>query len=100
MKKFIALSLLAIATLQAWACGGWVRPNYYMFSVFNRNQMENTYQQEANKFWDSYVGDGFYEYMVEDFGNVDPAEFDKSENALIKTAKKTGERPSNGLSWL
>ena len=51
MKKFIALSLLAIATLQAWACGGWIRPNYYMFSVFNRNQMENTYQQEANKFW-------------------------------------------------
>lgn len=98
MKKFIALSLLAIATLQAWACGGWVRPNYYMFSVFNRNQMENTYQQEANKFWASYVGDGFYEYMVEDFGNVDPAEFDKSENALIKTAKK--KRDNEMLTYM
>lgn len=98
MKKFIALSLLAIATLQAWACGGWVRPNYYMFSVFNRNQMENTYQQEANKFWASYVGDGFYDYIVEDFGNVDPAEFDKSENALIKTAKK--KRDTEMLTYL
>ena len=91
MKKFIALSLLAFATLQALACGGWVRPNYYMFSVFNRDLMENSYQQEANKFWESYVGDSFYGYMVEDFGNVDPKEFDKSENALIKAAKKKGD---------
>ena len=88
MKKFIALSLLAVATVQAWACGGWVRPNYYMFSVFNRNQMENTYQQEANKFWASYVGDGFYDYLVESFGSVDPKDFDKSDNALIQAAKK------------
>lgn len=91
MKKFIALSLLAFATLQALACGGWVRPNYYMFSVFNRDLMENSYQQEANKFWESYVGDSFYGYMVEDFGNIDPKEFDKSENALIKAAKKKGD---------
>ena len=91
MKKFIALSLLAFATLQELACGGWVRPNYYMFSVFNRDLMENSYQQEANKFWESYVGDSFYGYMVEDFGNVDPKEFDKSENALIKAAKKKGD---------
>ncbi len=91
MKKFIALSLLAFASLQALACGGWVRPNYYMFSVFNRDLMENSYQQEANKFWESYVGDSFYGYMVEDFGNVDPKEFDKSENALIKAAKKKGD---------
>ena len=88
MKKFIALSLLAVATVQAWACGGWVRPNYYMFSVFNRSQMENTYQQEANKFWSSYVGDGFYDYLVESFGSVDPKDFDKSDNALIQAAKK------------
>ena len=91
MKKFIALSLLAFASLQALACGGWVRPNYYMFSVFNRDLMENSYQQEANKFWESYVGDSFYGYMVEYFGNVDPKEFDKSENALIKAAKKKGD---------
>ena len=90
--------MLALATMQAWACGGWVRPNYYMFSVFNRDMMEDTYQQEANKFWASYVGDDFYDSMLSDFGNVTPQEFDKSENALITTAKKKND--TEMLSYL
>jgi hypothetical protein len=98
MKKFIALSLLAFATLQALACGGWVRPNYYMFSVFNRTQMENTYQQEANKFWSSYVGDNFYDSMVEELSNVDPKEFDKSTNGIIVAAKN--KRDTEMLTYL
>ena len=88
MKKFIVLSMLAIATMQAWACGGWVRPNYYMFSVFNREQMENTYQQEANDFWAPYVGEDFYGYMVEGLANEDPSKFNESTNGIIMAALK------------
>lgn len=98
MKKFIALSLLAAATVQAWACGGWVRPNYYMFSVFNRSQMENTYQQEAHQFWASYVGADIDDYMIDSFGRVEPKEFDKSVNALITAAKK--KKDNEMLSYL
>ena len=40
MKRFIILSaVMAITLATAWACGPWMRPNYYMFSAFNRNQM-------------------------------------------------------------
>ena len=98
MKKFIALSIVAVAALQAWGCGGWVRPNYYMFSVFNRDLMENPIQNEANKYWENYVGEGFYSYAVEDFGHVKPAEFDKSTNLLITTAKK--KKDTETLNYL
>lgn len=88
MKKFIVLSMLAIAAVQAWACGGWVMPNYYMFSVFNREQMDYNYQQEANKFWATYVGKDYNSYMAEGLANVTHKDFDKSNNAIIVAAKK------------
>ena len=98
MKKFIALSFIACIAMQAWACGGWVRPNYYMFSVFNRDMMENNYQKEANNFWKTYIGDDFGYYMLEDFGNVEPAEFDKSDHPFITAAKK--KRDTEMLNYL
>ena len=98
MKKFIALSFIACIAMQAWACGGWVRPNYYMFSVFNRDMIENNYQKEANNFWKTYIGDDFGYYMLEDFGNVEPAEFDKSDHPFITAAKK--KRDTEMLNYL
>ena len=91
MKKFLILSLLAVATLQAWACGGWVRPNYYMFSVFNRDLMENPFSQETKKYWVNYTGDEMAEYSCESLANVKPEEFDKSDNRIIVAARKKGD---------
>ncbi|MBR5087673.1 MAG: hypothetical protein IKX31_11795 [Muribaculaceae bacterium] len=92
MKKFIVLSVIAVATLQAWACGGWVRPNYYMFSVFNRDLMDDPFAQETKQYWVNYTGDESAEYACETLGYVKPEEFDKSENLIIKTARKKGDK--------
>ncbi len=91
MKKYLILSILAVATLQAWACGGWVRPNYYMFSVFNRNLMENPFSKETKQYWIDYTGDEMAEYSCEDLANVKPEEFDKSDNRIIVAARKKGD---------
>lgn len=93
MKKYLILSLLAVATLQAWACGGWVRPNYYMFSVFNRDLMKDPFAQETKQYWVDYTntGDESAEYSCETLDLVKPEEFDKSDNLIIKTARKRGD---------
>lgn len=92
MKKYLILSLLAVATLQAWACGGWIRPNYYMFSVFNRDLMENPFAQETKQYWVDYTGDESAAYSCEMLGNIKPEEFDKSDNMIIETALKRGDK--------
>lgn len=91
MKKFIVLSIIALATMQAWACGGWVRPNYYMFSVFNRDLMQDPFVQETKQYWVNYTGKDQAQWACEMLGNVDPAEFDKSDNLIIETARKKGD---------
>lgn len=92
MKKFIVLSIIAVATLQAWACGGWFRPNYYMFSVFNRDMMDNPFINETRQYWVNYTGNERAEYACESLGNVKPEEFDKSDNVIIATARKKGDK--------
>lgn len=92
MKKYLVLSIIAVATLQAWACGGWVRPNYYMFSVFNRNLMENPFSQETKQYWIDYTGDEMAGYSCEMLSIVKPEEFDKSDNRIIETARKRGDK--------
>lgn len=91
MKKFLILSLLAVGTLQAWACGGWVRPNYYMFSVFNRNLMENPFSQKTKQYWVDYTGDESAAYSCEMLDMVKPDEFDESDNRIIVAARKKGD---------
>lgn len=88
MKKYFVLSLIVMATaLQSWACGGWVRPNYYMFSVFNRDLMENSFTDGVEKYWVDYTGSDDAKWACEMLGSVKPQEFDKSTNAIIKTAR-------------
>lgn len=91
MKKYLVLSLLAVATLQAWACGGWVRPNYYMFSVFNRDLMKNQFSQETKQYWVDYTGDESAEYSCEMLDMINPEEFDKSDNLILRTASNRGD---------
>jgi len=91
MKKFLILSLLVVATLQAWACGGWVRPNYYMFSVFNRDLMNNPFSQETKQYWIDYTGNEAGGYSCEMLANIKPEEFDESDNIIIETARKRGD---------
>ena len=91
MKKFIVLSMLAIATLQAWACGGWVRPNYYMFSVFNRDLMENPFASEAKQYWIDYVGNESGGWASDGLSNITPAEFNNTKNEIVATARKRSD---------
>lgn len=86
MKKYIVLSLLALATVQAWACGGWFRPNYYMFSVFNRDLMSNNFADRTRQYWVDYTGSDQANWASEIITSVNPAEFDKSDNIIVKTA--------------
>ncbi len=57
MKRFIAISLIAVAfTTHAYAC----MPersdhNYYMFSVFNRDQTSPTYLYNIANYWQQYA---------------------------------------------
>ncbi len=91
MKKYLILSFLAVATLQAWACGGWIRPNYYMFSVFNRDLMDNPFSQETKQYWIDYTGNESAGWACELLANVKPEEFDKSDNMIIAAARKKGD---------
>jgi len=91
MKRFIAISFIAIVAVQTWACGFWMRPNYYMFSVFNRNLMDNTFSAEASKYWSEYTGDDGAQWAMSSLASVDPNEFDKSKNAIIETAIKRND---------
>lgn len=54
MKKCFLLSLLAISlSVPSWACGGWVRPDYYLFSVYNRCLSSNTVNTDS--YWRDYI---------------------------------------------
>ena len=98
MKKFIVLSIIALATMQAWACGGWVRPNYYMFSVFNRDLMQDPFVQETKKYWIDYTRSDQAGWACEMLGSIKPEEFDKTDNIIIKTARE--KKDTETLNYL
>ena len=61
MRKstIISILLLALCT-QTWACGIETSNNYYMFSVFRREMMnENLFSKQFNKFWETYTNGKF-----------------------------------------
>ena len=86
MKKFIFLSLIAMAALQSWACGGWVRPNYYMFSVFNRDLMDNNFAAKTRQYWVDYTKDQSANWDSECLENVDLNDLQNSDNIIVETA--------------
>lgn len=58
MRKFLAISLLALGlATDGYGCGGgaWTY-NYYLFSVFNRERMnENLFRERLDVFWKNYT---------------------------------------------
>ena len=86
MKKFIFLSFVAMVALQSWACGGWVRPNYYMFSVFNRDLMDNDFATKTRQYWVDYTKSQDAEWDSECLENVDLNDLQNSDNIIVETA--------------
>lgn len=87
MRKYFYLSLLLlIAAIQAWACGPTERPNYYMFSAFNREQMGSTFDYRINEYWKNYVGKGFNDWDVSSLSYFDIDNMQNSQNSIVKTA--------------
>ncbi|MBR1883309.1 MAG: hypothetical protein IJ808_09970 [Muribaculaceae bacterium] len=87
MKKFILVSVMCVvATLQALACGPWVRPSYYVFSAFPRAQMGDMFYERTNQFWREYTDGAAEAWSQQSLAAVDLEEFDRSENAIIKAA--------------
>lgn len=85
MKRFITLSILiAAAALGAMACINLGRPNYYMFSLFNRVQMGRTFDHRVQQYWEKYTGTRLQEYQVSALASADLDDAAHSDNPIVK----------------
>lgn len=92
MKRSIILSTILLgAVMQTLACGPWIRPMYYVFSAYNRQQLGETFTPRLTKFWVDYTGKDEARYSMEGLSWVSPEEFDKSPNSIIRTALDRGD---------
>lgn len=91
MRRFIIISaLVATAVATALACGPWIRPNYYMFSAFNRNQMGETHTRGLLNYWRQYCNNPeLSPYDISGLSWVSPQidDFENSQNELVKAAR-------------
>ena len=56
MKRFITISLLLAISTTAWCCLWIETTNYYLFSVFRREMMnERLFEDRTNQFWEQYT---------------------------------------------
>ena len=90
MKRFLAISALVIAAASAWACGPWMRPHYYTFSAFNRNQMGQQFTERLNQYWKIYDS-SIDNYAMSSLSWVNLEDFDKSNNDIIVAARNKGD---------
>ncbi len=102
MRKstIISILLLALCT-QTWACGIETSNNYYMFSVFRREMMnENLFSKQFNKFWEAYTNGKFSSYLWNDEEIMEIAKKKKDTemityltqlNKYLKISKELGE---------
>lgn len=92
MKRSIILSAFALGfAMQVLACGPWARPMYYVFSAYNRQQLGETFTTRLQQFWIDYTGDPDAAYAMNGLSWVNPEEFDKSPNVIIRTAIDRGD---------
>lgn len=99
MKKFLVISLLLLfLAAPAGACVYLGRPHYYVFSVFNRDLMGNTYDRRVDKFWEDYTGESDIHWDVEALSSVDYSALKKSNNVIIK--KILAKRDSEALAYV
>jgi hypothetical protein len=86
MKKFIILSVVALAGVSAaLACGPSPTPNYYMFSVYNREQMNDRFSDGFFKYWSDYTGGKASKWDMEALANLDPNDLANSNNPIVQT---------------
>ena len=93
MKKFIILSVVALAGVSAaLACGPSPTPNYYMFSVYNREQMNDRFSDGFFKYWSDYTGGKASKWDMEALANLDPNDLANSNNPIVQTASARADR--------
>lgn len=96
MRRFIIFSaVMAMTVATALACGPWIRPSYYMFSAFNRNQMGETYTRGLLEYWGQYcTSQSLNPYDISGLAWVSPQidDFEKSENELIRSAREKNDQ--------
>ena len=85
MKKFLIISFLALmVTAPASACLSIATRNYYLFSVFRREMMENDlFRPEIDKYWNTYTN-----------GKVDQYHWNEEEIMDIAKGKNDTEMVS------
>lgn len=91
-RSYVLSALVTLTCFASLACGGWSRPDYYVFSAFNRNQMGETFTARTLQFWKDYTGEKLSTYDMSGLVWVDPDEFENSQNTLIKTALQRNDR--------
>ena len=96
MRRFIIFSALVVTGVAAaLACGPWMRPNYYMFSAYNRNQIGETYTKGMLDYWQNYCTEAdISPFSISALAWVSPQidDFEKSENELIKAARNKNDQ--------
>lgn len=58
--------VLMTVCLKSFGCAWSVTHNYYLFSVVDRTQYDDSYPQEWNKYWQEYMGSKKDEYDLKD----------------------------------
>lgn len=86
MKKFLILSIVLLSGLSALACGPSPTPNYYMFSVFNRNQMDDIFATRMTQYWTNYTDGKADKWDMMGLFHVDTREMKESTNCIVQTA--------------
>lgn len=85
MNRFITLSvLIATAALSTMACINLGRPNYYMFSLFNRVEMGRTFDHRVQQYWENYTGTRLQDYQVSALASADLDDAAHSDNPIVK----------------
>ena len=92
MKKFLILSIVLFTGFSALACGPSPTPNYYMFSVFNREQMNNTFVNRMAQYWTNYTDGKANEWDMRGLYHVDTREMQESNNCIVQAALAKNDR--------
>ena len=86
MKRFSFLSTMLLASVAALACGPWIRPHYYVYSVFHRSGMESE-AEKLGEFWNDYLGtspEGYW--SMTSLERVDLENMAESDNRIVNAA--------------
>lgn len=81
MKRFLLTSIIAVlSAISAFACISESTHNYYLFSVFPREMMNDVFSSRINEFWKSYSGNKEEDYSYK---------WNRSE--IMKVAEQKGD---------